>query len=410
MGKKNGQLSGWHPAALCAKICDAVVDRTGIDGALIDDVIVGCVSAIGAQAGNIGRNTVLSAEKIPESVPGCTVDRQCGSSLQAQQFAIQAVMSGTQDVVLAAGVEVMSLVPIGSNMIAGMKEGYGNPMNAETYAKYQHSLQNEFAEFGINTSFFSQMGGAEMLAKKYRFTREEIDDFSAMSQQRAAHAADKGHFVREIVPVPIKKKGSDEDGWMIRDEGIRADTTAEKLSKLRTLHKTGVITAGNSSQISDGASAILFCNERGLQKLQVKPMAKVVSAQVVGSDPVIMLEGPVFATEKILAKTGMTIDQIDLYEVNEAFAPVAMACMSKNGMLHDRLNVNGGAVALGHPLGATGCRLTTTLLHELQRRDAHYGLVAICEGGGTANSLIIERLIDEKKPQKGFLQNLFSRM
>jgi len=389
-GKKGGALSGWQPADLGAVVCDALVERTGIDASQIDDVIFGCVSQIGSQAGNIGRNVVLASKRLPESVPGCSVDRQCGSSQQSLHFAAQAVMSGSQDVVIAGGVEVMSLVPIGSNIVAGLKAGTGIPMTESMISKYGERMQREFEEFSINPALFSQFGGAELLAKKYGMTRQELEEFSCLSQERAALATREGRFKEEIVPIPAKRMKGEATGMHEVDEGIRA-TSMESLGKLKALNPNGVITAGVASQICDGAAAVLIVNDRGLEKLKLKPIAKFVGFEVVGHDPVIMLEGPVPAAKKVLERTGMTIDQIGLYEVNEAFAPVPLACVKAVGMKMDRLNVNGGAMALGHPLGGTGAKLMTTLVHEMERSKTQYGMLAICEGGGTANALIVER-------------------
>jgi acetyl-CoA acetyltransferase family protein len=378
-GKNRGQLSKWHPVDLGAAAIDALIERTKIDGGLVDDVIFGCVSQVGAQSGNLGRNVVLAAKSLPEHVPGTTVDRQCGSAQQAVHFAVQAVLSGTMDVVIAGGVESMSSIPIGASIMDGMKAGHGNPFTSEGIAaKYPGKM-------------FSQFAGAELLAKKYKVTREEMDKFGVESHKRALAAIKNGNFDREIAPV----KGQDKEGKEIlvkHDEGVRPDVTFEKMSKLQALQADGVVTAGTASQISDGAAAILIVNSAGLKKLGLKPRARIVAMSVVGSDPEIMLEGPIPATIKVLKTAGLKIEDIDLYEVNEAFGSVPLAWAKGVGADLAKLNVNGGAIALGHPLGCTGAKLMTTLVHELERRNARYGLQAICEGGGTANAIIIERI------------------
>jgi len=378
-GKKNGALSKVHPIDLGAHVVNALVDRNKIDGKLVDDVVIGCVSQIGGQSANLGRNIVL-ASKLPECVPGTVVDRQCGSSLQAFHFAAQAVMSGTQDVVIAGGVESMSTVPIGSNVGDGAQKGRGMPITAGIRDKYAAELKQPM---------FSQFEGAELLAKKCNITRDEMDKFAFLSHQRASAATKNGHFKNEIVPITVASGVHD------KDEGIRYDVSLESLQKLAVLKKDpedpGRITAGSSSQICDGASAVLVCNEAGLKKLGLKPRAKVVSLALAGSNPVVMLYGPVPATKNALQRVGLKIEDIDLYEVNEAFAPVPLAWMKDVGADMNKLNVNGGAMALGHPLGGTGTKLIATLVNELERRKQRYGLLAICEGGGTANATIIER-------------------
>ncbi|GBG25092.1 Acetyl-CoA acetyltransferase, mitochondrial [Hondaea fermentalgiana] len=378
-GKKNGALREWHAADLGAVVCDELVTRTGIDGAAIDDVICGCVDQVGMQAGNIGRMIVLASKKIPESVPGVSVDRQCGSSQQALHFAAMAVMSGVQDCVIACGVESMTNVPIGANVIDSIKAGRGLASEAKGIQEKRPGVQ------------FSQFKGAELLAKKHGLTREELDKFGYESQRRGLAATEAGKFKAEIVPV----KGKDKQGNEIvhdKDEGIRANVSLEAMGKLKTLDPEGIITAATSSQICDGAAAILICNENGLRKLGLKPRAKITEMALAGSDPVIMLEGPIPATENLLKRANMSMDQIDLYEVNEAFAPVPVSWYKKLGADPAKLNVNGGACALGHPLGATGVKIMTTLLYELERRNGKYGVQAICEGGGTANATLIERV------------------
>ena len=378
-GTRRGRLSQWQPADLGAVVIDALVERNDIkDPAVIDDVIFGCVSQIGAQAGNLGRNCVL-ASKLPESVPGTTVDRQCGSSQQAIHFAAQAVMSGTQDIVIAGGVEIMSLIPIGSNIMDVMEER-GTPMS--------ENIQDRYPEVGM----FSQFAGAEMLAEKYELTREQMDAFSVLSHKRALAATEAGKFKGEIIPVTGWNRKTDEDELHDRDQGIRPKTSLETLAKLKLLAgDEGRLTAGTSSQICDGAAAVLVCNENGLKKLGVKPLAKIVTLALAGSDPVIMLEGPIPATKRALKQANLSIDEIDIYEVNEAFASVPMAWLKGVGGDMKKLNINGGAMALGHPLGATGAKLMTTMLHEMTRSNQRYGLLAICEGGGTANALIVEK-------------------
>lgn len=391
-GKKNGKLSGWHPADLCAQVIDGMLDKAGVDGKHVEDVIVGCVMQTGAQAGNIGRNVVMSSKRLPETVPGTSVDRQCGSGQQALHFAAQAVMSGTQDCVIAAGVENMSMVPIGASVIAGFKQGYGLPNGEQILENYGDKMK-ALAEFGFDPRQFSQFGGAELLAKKYNMTKEELDKFGALSQARGAEATKAGAFKNEIIPVPVKlAKGESPAEMHLVDEGIRA-TSYEKLASLKPMFPNGMITPATSSQICDGASAILVCNENGLKALGVKPMAKIIALAVVGSDPVIMLEGPVPATAAALKKSGLKPEQIDVIEVNEAFAPVPLAVAKAHfGGSLEKLNVNGGAMALGHPLGSTGTKLMATLVHTLERKQGKYGLLSICEGGGTANATIIERM------------------
>ena len=377
-GKKNGRLSKWHPADLGAQVLDELVRDTGIDPADVDDVIFGCVDQVGAQSGNIGRNAVL-ASSLPESVPGTSVDRQCGSSQQAIHFAAQAVMSGTQDVVIAGGVEVMSLVPIGASVKDGYDAGHGFPFNAEGIEKRYPGV------------FFSQFTGAELVAKKWNLTRDILDNYAYNSHLKAKNATDLSYFDKEILPVKGKNDNGD-DSMVMSDEGIRYDCSVEGLSGLNSVSEGGVITAGNASQITDGAAAVMICNDAGLKKIKKDPRAIIRSISVVGDDPVYMLTGPIPASKLALKTAGLSINDIDLYEVNEAFAPVPLAWAKELDADHAKLNVNGGAIALGHPLGATGAKLMTTLLHELERREGKYALQAICEGGGTANATIFERL------------------
>jgi acetyl-CoA C-acetyltransferase len=376
-GKRKGRLSGIHPVDLGAAVIDELVDRSGIPTGAVDDVIFGVVSQIGAQAGNLGRN-VSMASKLDLEVPGTTVDRQCGSSLQAIQFGAQAVMSGTQDVIICGGVEAMSTVEIGSNIRDGLAHGRGVPKGERLEVQYP----------GIQ---FSQFDGAELLAEKYQITRNDLDSFALLSHQRAAAATDAGYFKQEILPLKIHLEDGSDDVHF-KDEGIRVGASLEGLQALNTLREGGVITAGSASQISDGSAAIMVANESAVKAYNLPVRAKIHSLAVVGSDPVIMLEGPIPATQKVLAKAGLKIEDIDLYEVNEAFGSVPLAWAKAMNADLNKLNVNGGAQALGHPLGATGAKLMTTLVHELERRQAKYGLIAICEGGGTANAMIIERM------------------
>ncbi len=376
-GRKKGRLSQIHPVDMGAIVVDELVDRTGIPTDRVDDIIFGVVMQIGSQAGNLGRNVAMSS-KLDLEVPGTTVDRQCGSSLQAIQFGAQAVMSGTQDVIICGGVEAMSKVEIGSNIRDGLAHGRGTPKGDRLEQQYP----------GIQ---FSQFDGAELLAEKYDIKRPELDEFGLLSHQKATLATESGYFKQEIVPLNIKLEDGNLDIHDV-DEGIRFDASLEGMKSLNSLREGGVITAGTASQISDGAAAIMVANEEAVNKYNLPVRAKIQSLAVIGSDPVIMLEGPIPATEKALKKAGLSIDDIDLYEVNEAFGSVPLAWAKALNADMDKLNVNGGAQALGHPLGGTGAKLMTTLVHELERREARYGLVAICEGGGTANAMIIERM------------------
>ena len=377
-GKRDGRLSLWHPADLGAKVLDELVTRLDMDPALVDDVVFGCVDQVGAQSGNVARNAILSSS-FPESVPGTSVDRQCGSSQQAIHFAIQAVMSGTQDIVIGGGVEVMSMVPIGAAVKDGYDAGHGLPFDSE-------GMRERYP--GV---FFSQFTGAELVADKWNLSREDLDKFALESHQKAAHATESKYFDREILPV----EGRNAEGMndlVMADEGIRFDASLDKLAGLNPVTEGGVITAGNASQITDGAAAVMVCNDAGLNKIQANPRAEIVSISVVGDDPVFMLTGPIPASIQALKTANLTIDDMDLYEVNEAFAPVPLAWAEDLKADRSKLNVNGGAMALGHPLGATGAKLMTTLLHEMERRESTYGLQAICEGGGTANATIIKRI------------------
>ncbi len=374
-GKRNGKLKDWHPADLGAHVLKALEERTGIDPAIVDDVVTGCVSQVGQQAFNLGRNAVLAAGW-PESVPATTVDRQCGSSQQAIHFAAQGVMAGAYDVVVALGVEVMTTTPMGAS---GAKGELGMPFGPKVFERY--------AETGLP----AQGIGADMIADEYGITREDLDTFSAQSQQRAAQATAEGRFENEIVPVPVETDGEIE--MFTRDEGIRPDTTPETLANLKpAFDDNGKITAGNSSQISDGAAAVLIMSREKADELGLKPRAKFTGFALAGTDPVTMLKGPIPVTEKVMAKTGLSVEDIDLFEINEAFASVVLAWQKETGADLEKVNVNGGAIALGHPLGCSGAKLMTTLVNELERTGGRYGMQAMCEGGGLANGTIIERI------------------
>ncbi|MFN8102882.1 MAG: acetyl-CoA C-acyltransferase [Acidimicrobiia bacterium] len=375
VGRRKGALSGVHPIDLGAAALDALIERTGADPDAVEDVIFGCVDQVGAQSANIARNAVLSSS-LPEHVPATTVDRQCGSSQQALHFAAQAVMSGVHDVVIAGGAENMSMVPLGANAIAGHKAGFGVPYGKGMKARYPGQR-------------FDQFRGAEMIADRWGLDRDTLDAFGLQSQQRAAAAAEAGKFEAEITPLEV-----DTDGvvtTVARDEGIRA-TSPEALAGLNPVVDGGRLTAGTASQISDGAAAILVCNDAGLGRLGLEPRARVHTMTLAAGDPVMMLHVPIAATQKALERAGLSIDDIDVYEVNEAFASVPLAWLHDVKADPARLNVNGGAIALGHPLGCTGARLMTTLLHELERSGGRYGLQTMCEGGGLANCTIVERV------------------
>ena len=377
-GRRNGALRDWHPADLGALVIDSLIGKTGIDAAAVEDVIVGCVSQIGEQSFHVGRNMVL-ASILPESVPAVTIDRQCGSSQQALHFAAQAVMSGTQDVVLAAGVEHMTRVPMGTPTLLAMQAGIGT-------GPWSERIQDRFG-----VAEFSQFTGAQMIADRYAFSREDLDAFALESHRKAAAADAAGAFLREIVPIPI----IDVDGTEtlhVHDEGIRSDSSMEGLAKLKTLQPNGVITAGNASQMCDGASGVLVVSERALKTHGLTPIARIDNLTVTAGDPVIMLMEPIPATRRALERSGRTIEEIDLYEVNEAFAPVPLAWLQELDADPDRLNVNGGAIALGHPLGASGTKLMATLIHALKARGKRFGLQTMCEGGGIANVTIVESL------------------
>ncbi len=375
-GKRAGRLAGWHPADMAGAVLDALVERTGIDPAAIEDVVMGCVSQGGEQSFQVGRGAVL-ASSLPESVPAVTIDRQCGSSQQAIQFAAQAVMSGTQDVVIAAGVESMTRVPMGSTGKLFADAGLGRAKSPRQEVRYP----------GIA---FSQFMGAEMIAKKYGFSRDALDDYALESHRRAAAATERGDFEDEIVPLTIQTPEGEEQHRV--DEGIRFDASREGIGSVKLLSDNGVVSAANASQICDGASAVLVVSEAALEQHGLTPLARIHNLTVTGGDPVIMLEEPLFATDKALKRAGMRIEDIDLYEVNEAFAPVPLAWLRHTGADPAKLNVNGGAIALGHPLGATGAKLMATLVHALGQRGGRYGLQTMCEGGGIANVTIVERL------------------
>ena len=382
-GKRHGKLSGWHSVDLASEVLKALVERNDLDPALVEDVIMGCVSQIGAQGINIARNAVLAAG-FPESVPGTSVDRQCGSSQQAIHFAAQGVMAGQYDVVIASGVEVMSLVPMGSSV----GQGVGLPFGERVGARY--------AERG---GLVPQGISAEMIADRWGFSREDLDEFSASSHQKAARATAEGRFEREILPVKLKHKDKEtgkvtvSDEMVTADEGIRPDSSVESLGKLKPSFKPdGKITAGNSSQITDGASGVLIMSEEKAASLGLTPRARFHAFALAAEDPQIMLTAPIPATARILEKAKLSIDDIDLVEINEAFAPVVLAWAKEHHPDMDKVNVNGGAIALGHPLGASGAKLMATLLNELERTGGRYGLQTMCEGGGMANATIIERL------------------
>ena len=377
-GKRGGALRDWHPVDLGAAVLDALVARSGIDPAAIDDVIVGCVGQIGEQSFHVGRNMVL-ASSLPQSVPAVTIDRQCGSSQQSIHFAAQAVMSGVQDVVIAAGVESMTRVPMGLPILLPMQAGIGT-------GPWPQSIKDRF---GVTE--FSQFTGAEMIARDYGFSRDDLDAFALDSHRKAAAARDANAFDREIVALDV----TDKDGNPQRhaaDEGIRADASLGGLGSLKSITAGGVITAGNASQICDGASGVLIVSERALKAHHLTPLARIDTMTVTAGDPVIMLMEPIPATKRALERAGRAIADIDLAEVNEAFAPVPMAWLRDTGADPARLNVNGGAIALGHPLGASGAQLMATLVHALRARGGRYGLQTMCEGGGIANATIIEAL------------------
>ncbi|MEJ7935546.1 acetyl-CoA C-acetyltransferase [Sphingobium sp. AN558] len=373
-GRRNGRLSGQHPVELAAEVLNAVVAQSGVPPEVIDDVILGCVTQYGDQSRQVARFAVL-ASKLPESVPSVTIDRQCGSSQQAVQFAAQAIMSGTQDVVIAAGVESMSRVPLGA--ATNSAEGK-TPM-----------VQAIRDRYGVKD--FSQFGGAEMIAKKWGFTREDLDAFGLESHRRAIAATNSGAFDAEIVPIAITLADGTAD-MHVKDEGIRWDASLESMATVKTVLDGGLITAATSSQITDGASAVMIVSEKALKEYGLTPIARIASFTVTAGDPIIMLEEPLYATDKALKRAGMNLSDIDLFEVNEAFAPVPLAWLKHTGVDPQKMNVNGGAIALGHPVGASGTKLMATLVHALRARGGKYGLQTMCEGGGQANVTILEAL------------------
>ena len=368
VGKRNGGLSTIHPTDLAAHTLTALIERTGVDPAAVDDVIMGCVSQIGPQSLDIARNAWLSAG-LPESVPGVTIDRQCGSSQQAIHFAAQAVMSGTQDLVVAAGVESMSMVPIGSNVTIPLEKGMPFPYGEKWVERYGNQE-------------ISQFRGAELMCEKWGFSREDLEKYALESHQRASKAIANGYFAEQIVPI----------NGVEHDEGPRPDTSLEKMAALPTLRPDGKITAATSSQVSDGAGAVLIASERAVREHNLTPRARIHTLALAGDDPVYMLTAPIPATKKALQRAGLSIDDIDVIEINEAFAPVPLAWLREIGADPAKTNPNGGAIALGHPLGGTGAILMTKLLHELERIGGRYGLQTMCEGGGMANATIVELL------------------
>ena len=372
VGRREGALKGWHPVDLLAHTLRAIVQRNKLDPGVIDDVIAGCVGQVGEQAYNVARNAVLAAG-FPESVPGTTVDRQCGSSQQAAHFAAQGVLAGRYDIAIACGVECMTRVPMGSN-----GAGPGKPFGPQVLKRY-------------NNVVFHQGIGAEMMAERWKISRAELDAFSLESHRRAARATEEGRFCNEITPVPVETENG--KTHMNRDEGIRADTSLEKMAALKPAFKPdGVVTAANSSQISDGAAALLIMERATAERLGKRPLARFAAFALAAEDPVIMLSAPSPATRRVLDRAGLSIEDIDRVEINEAFASVVVAWQRETGADLSKVNVNGGAVALGHPLGASGARLMTTLVHELERCGGRYGLQTMCEGGGMANATLIERL------------------
>jgi acetyl-CoA acyltransferase len=377
-GKRNGKLKNWHAVDLASEALIALQERNDLDPALIDDVIMGCVMQVSEQSLNVGRNAVLAAGW-PESVPSTTIDRQCGSSQQSMHFAAQGVMSGAYDIVVASGVEAMTRTPMGSSVVREL----GFPFGPRVMARY--------APVG---GLVSQGIGAEMIADQWGLSREDLDAFSAESHRRAAQATQEGRFDRELIRIAVRDEdGNPTDEIVVADEGIRPDSSVESLGNLKPAFKEGgKITAGNSSQITDGASAVLIMSEEKARELGLTPRARFHAFAVAGVDPVTMLTGPIPATTKILERAGMTLDDIDLVEINEAFASVVLAWEKEHHADMSKVNVNGGAIALGHPLGASGAKLATTLLNELERTHGRYGLLTMCEGGGMANATIIERL------------------
>ncbi|MDP9404018.1 MAG: thiolase family protein [Actinomycetota bacterium] len=378
-GRRNGKLAGWHSTDLAASVLGALVERSDLDPGLVDDVVMGCVMQVGEQSLNVARNAVLAAG-FPESVPGTTVDRQCGSSQQAVHFAAQAVMAGACDVVIAAGVESMTRVPMGVSM---QVVGAGMPFGPAVLARYA-------AAGGL----VPQGVAAELMAERWRLSREALDEYAARSQQRAAQARDQGRFSGQIVPLAVRDANGHAGAEVFdADEGIRDGTTAEALAALKPAFTPGgMVTAGNSSQISDGAAAVLVMSEERCSAMGLTPRARLCAFAVAGVDPVLMLSGPIPATQRVLERAKLTIDDIDVFEVNEAFAAVVLAWSAELRPDMDKVNVNGGAIALGHPLGASGARLLATLVNELERSNGRYGLQVMCTGGGQGSALVIERM------------------
>ncbi len=377
--RRGGRLSNWHPVDLGAEVINALIERSNCDPAIIDDVIFGCVGQIGEQAMNVARNAVL-ASKLPLSVPGTSLDRQCGSSQQALHFAAQAVLSGTMDAVIAGGVESMTRVPMGATSELPKKNGMGFYMSEE--------IQSRFG-----SAPFSQFTGAEMLVKKYDLSKDTLDQFALRSHQLAVAATEAGLFQDEIVPLQMKTAtGETTDEIHNIDEGIRFDATLEGITGVKQIMEGGKLTAATASQICDGASGVLVVNEVGLKKIGIEPIARIHHMSVLGHDPVIMLEAPIPATERAYQKSGLKQDDIDLFEVNEAFASVPLSWLKVTGADINKLNVHGGAISLGHPLGSSGTKLATTLVSALRTKNKRYGLQTMCEGGGMANVTIFENL------------------
>src|SRR3979490_3398252 len=376
-GRKGGRLAGWHPADLAASWLDSLIDRAGAAPDRGENVIMGCVMQAGEQPNNIARNAIM-ASKLPESVPGTSIDRQCGSQQQALDFGAQAVMSGTMDMVIAAGVESMTRVPMGLASQLPAKNGFGTYKSPGIEKHYPNIV-------------FSQFTGAEMMAEKYGLSKDDLDEYAYETHQRAIAATQAGRFKDEIIPLQITRADGSTDIHQV-DEGIRFDVSLDGIKGVKLIAENGKLTAASSSQICDGASGVLVVNEKGLKALGVKPMARVHHMTMMGGDPVITLDAPLHATERALKKAGMSINDIDLFEVNEAFASVPTAWLKTSGADPARLNVNGGAIALGHPLGGSGTKLITTLINALKQRNKRYGLQTMCEGGGMANVTIVERL------------------
>jgi acetyl-CoA C-acetyltransferase len=378
-GRRKGRLATLHPVDLAAQLLDGLIGRAGIDPALIEDVIMGCVGQAGEQSQNVARNAILASRRLPESVPGGSVDRQCGSSQQALHFATALVSSGIQDIVIASGVEHMTRVPMFTPSILAEQAGMGSYHHAE-------GIRQRYPDI-----LFSQFMGAESVAQKYNLSKESMDEFALASHRKASAATAAKEFEREIVPIAIEAVDGSTYSHSI-DEGIRADASLEAIAGLKPITPGGLLTAGTASQICDGASGVLIMNEQGLKRSGSTPMARIDHVSVLGHDPVIMLEAPIPATQQALKKCGLSIDDIDAYEINEAFASIPMAWLQATGADPDRLNRRGGAIALGHPLGASGTKLMSTLLNILKTHRGQWGLQVMCEGGGLANVTIVENL------------------